>query len=86
MHTGLRIADGAGPAAVHRQIHEAAVGKTVEAVYLGEVKLDEPYEAGGNDRTEYLLLEFTDGSTLPLQIAAGNTFWVGYDVGAQVRR
>jgi hypothetical protein len=78
---GPKIVDGAGPAAVHRQIHEAAVGKTIEAVYLGEIKLDEPYESGGNDCTEFLLLEFTDGSSLPLQVASGNSFFVGYDTG-----
>ncbi len=77
---GPKVADGAGPAAIHRQIHAAAVGKTIASVYLGEIQLGEPYDIGGNDRTEYLLLEFTDGSTLPLQIAAGNSFFIGYDV------
>lgn len=79
LHLGPNVHYGAGPAAVHRQIHEAAVGKTIASVYLGELQLDEPYDIGGNDRTEYLLLEFTDGSTLPLQIAAGNSFFVGYE-------
>lgn len=71
------VHDGAGAAAVHRQIHEAAVGKTIARIYLGETRLDEPYEAGGADAAEYLCLEFTDGTELRLQVAAGNSFFVG---------
>jgi|HubBroStandDraft_6_1064221.scaffolds.fasta_scaffold41033_1 hypothetical protein len=56
MRIGAEVVDGAGPAAAHRQIHNATVGKTIEAVYLGQVELDEPYNVGGNDRTEYVLL------------------------------
>jgi hypothetical protein len=76
MRIGPNVADGGGPAIVHRQIHETAVGKTIAAVYLGDERLDEPYEPGGNDRTEYLLLEFADGTTLTLLVGSGNSFFV----------
>ncbi len=42
LHFGPDASDAAGPAAIHRLIHEAAVGKTIARVYLGELELDEP--------------------------------------------
>lgn len=65
---------GGGPATVHAQVHEAAVGKTVAAVYLGDCK---PFKSLDDDKpfySEYLILEFTDGSLLPLTVGAGHSF------------
>lgn len=67
---------GGGPASVHAQIHEHAVGKTIAAVYLGDCKTIKSPADGRPFDSEYLLIEFTDGSILPLTVAAGNSFFV----------
>jgi hypothetical protein len=75
-HYGPEPHYGMGAEMVDHMIHERAIGKTIAAVYLGDERLDEPYEPGGNDRTEHLLFEFTDGTTLTLLIGSGNSFFV----------
>jgi hypothetical protein len=64
------------------QVHEASIGKTIAAVYLAD---DERFRSlqpensppDGMFRSEYLAFEFTDGSSLVLQIGSGNSFHVG---------
>ncbi len=82
-----------GPEMAHAQIHEATIGKTVAAVYLGDNErfrsMDpENSPPDGTFRSEYLALEFTDGSALVLQIGAGNSFCVAVpdDAAAVLKR
>jgi hypothetical protein len=84
-HFGPEPHFSSGPEAVHSSIHEASIGKTIAAVYLGD---DEPcpyphpedhFPIDGLFRSEYLILEFTDGRSLVLQIGSGNTFHIPGD-------
>jgi hypothetical protein len=77
-HFGPEPHDGIGPEAVHAQMHEIAVGKTIVAVWLGDDKpvvtsKTEPI-GDGLFRSEYLVLEFSDGTELALGIGSGNSF------------
>ena len=70
-HYGPEPHYGLGPEAVHYQIHERAVGKTIARVYLGEC---EPIPE--LPQSEYTVFEFTDGSALMLQVGGGYSFHV----------
>jgi hypothetical protein len=80
-HYGPEPHFGAGAEMVHATVHEAVIGKTIAAVHLGDderFKSMEPENAtpDGIFRSEYLALEFTDGTALVLQIGASNSFHV----------
>jgi hypothetical protein len=78
LHIGPEPRNGAGPQAVHTQIHERAVGKTIAQVYLGDC---EPLP--DLPQSEYVVFEFTDGSTLMLEVAGGYSFSVSGDKEGQ---
>lgn len=68
---------GGGPETVHAIVYEAAVGKTVAEVYLGDdvpIAPDGVNDEPGIPASEYLVLKFTDGTFLGFQIGAGNSF------------
>jgi hypothetical protein len=80
-HFGPEPHIGMGPEAVHYQIHERAVGKTIARVFLGQ---NAPIKSPGElPQSEYTVFEFTDGSTLMLEIGAGYSFAVGSDKSAR---
>jgi hypothetical protein len=90
VHFGPEPHETSGPEMVHSQVHEASIGKTIAAVYLGD---DERFHSlqpwnsppDGIFASEYLAFEFTDGSALVLQIGSGNSFHVGTpEQGAKV--
>jgi hypothetical protein len=73
-----RLGAFSGIEGVHEGIYEAAIGRTVAAVYLGDHKPLRGAEfknlPGGAFLSEYLIPEFTDGSTLVMQIGSSDTF------------
>jgi hypothetical protein len=80
-HFGPEPHFGIGPEAVHKQIHERAVGKTIARVFLGQRP---PIKSPGQlPQSEYTVFEFTDGSTLMLEIGAGYSFALGSDKEAK---
>jgi hypothetical protein len=80
-HYGPEPHLGAGPKAMHYNLHEHAVGKTIARVYLGQcAPITSP---GVLPQSEYTVFEFTDGSTLMLQIGAGYSFALGDNKAAQ---
>lgn len=85
-HFGPDVTSGIGAAMVHAMVHERALGKTIVRVYLGDnppfrglTELCESCYPGNIFRSEYLAFKFSDGSTLMLQVAAGNSFHVAFD-------
>ena len=73
-HFGPDPHDGSGPEMIHKLVHERAIGKTIASVYLGDDKPIRPFSDSEVFQSEYLAFEFTDGSSLVLQVAAGNSF------------
>lgn len=80
-HFGPEPHVGIGPETVHYQFHEYTVGKTIAQVYLGD---SEPFKSlqpensppDGIFRSEYLAIEFTDGTMTMLEVGPGNSFFV----------
>jgi hypothetical protein len=80
-HYGPEPHYGMGAEMVHHMIHERAIGKTIAAVYLGDAERfrslsPENSPPDGIFRSEYLAFEFTDGTSLVVEVAAGNSFHV----------
>jgi hypothetical protein len=73
---------GIGTEAVHYNLHKHAVGKTIARVYLGQ-SASIKNTLGDLPQSEYTVFEFTDGSTLMLEIGAGYSFALGDDKAAQ---
>ncbi len=80
-HYGPEPHYGFGPEMVHKLVHEHAIGKTITAVYLGDAEPipghdPKDHAPDGVFRGEYVAFEFSDETSLVLEIAAGNSFWV----------
>jgi hypothetical protein len=87
-HYGPEPRFSSGAEMVHAIVHEAAIGKTIAAVYLGDndrfVSMDtESAPPDGIFRSEYLAFDFTDGTSLVLQVGAGNSFHPATSVDSQ---
>jgi hypothetical protein len=79
---------GGGPEAVHQQLHEHAVGRMIARVFLGDAEPEkspfpEDCPPDGFFRGEYLVFEFTDRTSLMIEVAGGNSFSVHGDAMAK---
>lgn len=80
-HFGPEPHFGSGAEMAHSMIHERAIGKTIAAIYLGDSERERLPDFAedhpdGIFRSEYLAFEFTDGTSLVLQVGSGNSFAV----------